>query len=276
MGSYARPQDMSEALALLTEGPRRVLAGGTDLYPGAGASLTGDVLDLTGLVSLRGITFGPNGVRIGACTTWSEIADADLPPALAALQQAARQVGGRQIQNAGTLGGNLCNASPAADGVPPLLTLDAVVKLVSSTGQRSMALSDFLIGPRRTALRADEVLAAVVIPKGALEGRSAFLKLGARAYLVISIAMVAVRVHVEDGRIVDIAIAVGACGPVARRLQAVEAALLGASLAAAPTLVKGEDVAAALSPIDDVRASADYRIAAATELVARALFEVAT
>lgn len=139
-----------------------------------------------------------------------------------------------------------------------------------------MALSDFLIGPRRTALRADEVLAAVVIPKGALEGRSAFLKLGARAYLVISIAMVAVRVHVEDGRIVDIAVAVGACGPVARRLQAVEAALLGASLAAAPTLVKGEDVAAALSPIDDVRASADYRIVAATELVARALFEVAT
>lgn len=275
MGDYARPQDMAEALRLLAGGPRRVLAGGTDLYPGAGAVLAGDMLDLTGLAALRGISSGPDGVRIGACTTWSEVADADLPPALDALRQAARQVGGRQIQNAGTLGGNLCNASPAADGVPPLLALDAMVELESAMGRRSMALSDFLIGPRRTALRPDEVLAAVVIPSGALAGRSAFLKLGARAYLVISIAMVAARVHVAEGRIADAAIAVGACGPVARRLPAVEAALIGASLTDAPKRVRRDDVAAALTPIDDVRASAAYRLVAATELVVRALREVA-
>ena len=275
MGDYARPQDMAEALRLLAGGPRRVLAGGTDLYPGAGAVLAGDMLDLTGLAALRGISSGPDGVRIGACTTWSEVADADLPPALDALRQAARQVGGRQIQNAGTLGGNLCNASPAADGVPPLLALDAMVELESAMGRRCMALSDFLIGPRRTALRPDEVLAAVVIPSGALAGRSAFLKLGARAYLVISIAMVAARVHVAEGRIADAAIAVGACGPVARRLPAVEAALIGGSLTDAPKRVRRDDVAAALTPIDDVRASAAYRLVAATELVVRALREVA-
>lgn len=275
MGDYARPEDMAEALRLLAGGPRRVLAGGTDLYPGAGVALAGDVLDLTGLAALRGISSGPDGVRIGACTTWSEVADANLPPALDALRQAARQVGGRQIQNAGTLGGNLCNASPAADGVPPLLVLDAMVDLVSAAGLRRMALSDFLNGPRRTALRPDEVLAAVVIPSGALAGRSTFHKLGARAYLVISIAMVAARLNVVDGRIVDAAIAVGACGPVGRRLPAVEAALIGVSPADAPGRVRAADVAAVLSPIDDVRASAQYRMTAATELVARCLREVA-
>ncbi len=123
MTAYARPADLETALARLAQGGT-VLAGGTDLYPGAG--LAGDVLDITGITGLRGLTWG-DGLRIGGCTTWSDIAEADLPPALTGLQQAARMVGGRQVQNAGTIAGNLCNASPAADGVPPLLTLGAEV-----------------------------------------------------------------------------------------------------------------------------------------------------
>ena len=92
------------------------------------------MLDITGLGELRGIARGPGGLRIGACTTWAEIRDAALPPAFDALRAAAAEVGGRQIQNAGTIGGNLCNASPAADGVPPLLALDAEVELASAAG----------------------------------------------------------------------------------------------------------------------------------------------
>ncbi len=270
MEDYARPDSLTEAVRLLAGGGWRVLAGGTDLYPGAGARLGGRVLDLTAVQGLTGITEA-QGLRIGAATTWAGIASARLPPGLLALQQAARQIGGCQVQNAGTLGGNLCNASPAADGVPPLLAVDAEVELHSTAGLRRLALSDFLTGPRQTTLREGEVLAAVWIPQAALQGRSAFVKLGARSHLVISIAMVAVRLEVALGRVVQAAVAVGSCSAVARRLPLVEAALRGAPVDAAASRVSKVDVAAALSPIDDVRATAAYRLTAATELVRRAL-----
>lgn len=272
MRSYARPQTLDEAIGLIAQAPRRILAGGTDLYPVAGMQLDGDVLDLTGIPALCGMTPG-DGLRIGACTTWTAIAEADLPPALRCLQQAARQVGGRQVQNAGTIGGNLCNASPAADGVPPLLALDAGVELTGPSGQRQMPLAQFLTGPRQTRRAADEMLTAVILPPAALQGQSAFVKLGARAYLVISIAMVAARVEVTAGRITKAALAVGACSGVAQRLPMVEAALVGATASDGPGRIHAADLAAALSPIDDVRATAGYRLAAATELVRRAVRE---
>ncbi|MCR9151294.1 MAG: FAD binding domain-containing protein [Rhodobacteraceae bacterium] len=274
MGSYARPSTLAEALNLMAPGDKRLLAGGTDLYPGAGTALSGDILDLTAVAGLSGLEpTAEGGVRIGACTTWTAIAEADLPPAFDALRAAARQVGGRQIQNAGTIGGNLCNASPAADGVPPLLALDARAELVSPRGTRLLPLADFITGPRKVALDRDEALAAVLIPAPALAGRSAFVKLGARAYLVISIAMVAARIVTEAGRVREAAVAVGACSAVARRLPAVEAALQGARPAEAAERIVPADVAAALAPIDDVRASAAYRAGAATELVRRAVTE---
>lgn len=268
---YARPDSLPQALRLLAGGGWRVLAGGTDLYPGAGASLAGPVLDLTGLAELSGISADGQGLRIGAATPWAKLAKADLPAALDALQQSARQVGGRQVQVAGTLGGNLCNASPAADGVPPLLVLDAEVELASTGGLRRLSLQDFLLGPRQTALGPDEVMTAILIPSHALRGRSAFEKLGARRHLVISIAMVAARLVVEDDRLTEVAIAVGSCSAVATRLPRVEAALTGATFGQAAGRVSAADVAASLSPIDDVRATASYRSQAATELVCRAV-----
>lgn len=275
MPRYARPSSLADALGLLADGQLRVLAGGTDVYPAAaGGALAQDVVDLTAIEGLGAITLA-QGLRIGATTTWSQIAEAPLPPALRALQQAAVQVGGRQIQNAGTLGGNLCNASPAADGVPPLLILGAEVELASARGTRRLPLGAFLTGPRRTALRAGEILQAVHVPEAGLQGRSAFLKLGARAYLVISIAMVAVRLVARAGRVAEAHVAVGACSAVAVRLPAVEAALQGAPLAEAALRVRQADVAVALAPIDDIRATAAYRITAATELVARAVDEAA-
>jgi CO/xanthine dehydrogenase FAD-binding subunit len=269
---FARPSTVDEASRLLAAGGWRVLAGGTDLYPGASSGLAGPVLDVTALPGFSTIEMG-KGLRIGAAVSWSSIAEARFPPALRALQQAALQIGGRQVQNAGTIGGNLCNASPAADGVPPLLALDAVVELMSDAGLRRLPLQDFLLGPRRTALREGEVLAAVLVPDASLAGQSGFVKLGARSHLVISIAMVAARLMVTGGVIVRAAVAVGACSPVARRLPAVEAALIGAGVGEAVERVRAGDVQAALSPIDDIRATAVYRRNAAVELVRRAVAE---
>lgn len=269
MTSYLRPASLTDALKALGA-DARILAGGTDLYPTtAEATLSGYLLDVTTIPELCGITQTAEGLRIGACTTWSDIAAAPLPFALHALQQAAVQVGGVQIQNAGTIGGNLCNASPAADGIPPLLVVDAMVELVSASGTRQMALGDFLQGPRKTARQPSELLAAIVIPNASLTGQSQFLKLGARAYLVISIAMVAVRLAARNGRITSAALAVGACSATAQRLGRVEVALIGQPLASIS--IDAHAVAAALSPMDDLRATAAYRTHAATQLLRRAI-----
>jgi CO/xanthine dehydrogenase FAD-binding subunit len=134
-----------------------------------------------------------------------------------------------------------------------------------------LPLTDFLTGARRTALRPDELLVAVLVPRQAAAGRSAFRKLGARRHLVISIAMVAVRLVVEAGRVRHAALAVGACSPVARRLPAVEARLAGAPAdAGLAERILTAEVAAALDPIDDLRASASYRVEAAVLLLRRA------
>ncbi len=272
MSLYLRPATLPEALDCLARAPRP-LAGGTDLYPATTtADLPGDVTDLAGVPDLHGITALPGGgMRIGACTSWATIGDAPLPPALRALQQAAHAVGGRQIQTAGTIGGNLCNASPAADGVPPLLVAGALVDLAGPGGIRRLPLADFITGPRRTALLPGELLVAVVLPPEGLSGASCFLKLGARAYLVISIAMVAARLLWRDGRIAEAALAVGSCGPVARRLPGVEAALIGATAIEAAARIDPAALARALTPIDDARASAAYRLDAAAELLRRAI-----
>lgn len=272
---YHRPTELRDALELLAGGKVTVLAGGTDLYPATDRStLTGDILDITGIAALSGITRAGGFIRIGAATTWSELIAADLPDAFDALKLSAGEVGSIQIQNSGTIGGNLCNASPAADGVPPLLVLDAEVELVSLRGTRTLPLRSFVIGNRRTELGVGEVLSAVLIPEASALGRSGFLKLGTRKYLVISIAMVAVRLEVQNNQVERAAIAIGSCSEVAQRLAEVEAALIGQSVK--DLIIPRSAIESALSPIDDIRADAAYRLKAAAELVQRALFEVAT
>src|SRR5580704_2618800 len=183
MGAYLRPSRLEDALTALAR-PHVVLAGGTDFYPArVGRAIDEDVLDIGGIAVLRGISADAAGWRLGATTTWGELISADLPPLFDGLKQAAREVGGRQIQNAGTIAGNLCNASPAADGVPPLLALDAAVELASRTGSRTVPLAAFVTGNRRTTLMPGELVVAIHVPEPAHEARSAFLKLGARRYL---------------------------------------------------------------------------------------------
>ncbi len=282
-GSYQRAQSLEAALALLAEQACTVLAGGTDVYPSLIDRRPGaPLLDIGGLENLRVLSpeVGPVGafLRLGALTTWSTLARGALPPWARALAQAAREVGGVQIQNRGTVGGNLCNASPAADGVPALLALGAEVELASRDARRVLRLDQFMLGPRRTLLRADELLTAVRLPVPVLRSRSTFVKLGQRRYLVISIAMVAIALDLAaDDRIAAARVAVGACGPVASRLPLFEERLHGLRLPVSPTTVAAladEMALAPLRPIDDVRGSAVYRRDAVRTLLSRGVADL--
>jgi CO/xanthine dehydrogenase FAD-binding subunit len=276
MGVYLRPDRIDDALGALAERPWTLLAGGTDVYPArVGRLVDDDVLDVTALPELRTISVGDGVVRVPALATWTDVVRAELPPAFNGLKAAARAIGGVQIQNRGTVVGNLCNASPAADGLPNLMALDARVELRSASVAREVPVGEFVVGNRRTIRRPDELVTAVLVPLPGVAARSTFLKLGSRAYLVISIAMVAVVVEMDDGGRVSVGrIVVGACSEVPRRIVAAEARLVGqlAEPALAAEIV-AEDLAG-LAPIDDVRGTAAYRQAAALTLVRRAVAEV--
>jgi CO/xanthine dehydrogenase FAD-binding subunit len=188
------------------------------------------------------------------------------------LKAAAREVGSVQIQNRGTVAGNLCNASPAADGVPPLLALDAEVELTSAAGKRRLPLAQFITGNRKTVRHPNEILAAVLVPRTVEDCASVFLKLGARRYLVISISMVAAIVQPdESGHVRDARVAVGSCSAVAQRLPGLEADLMGKPFRSGLSNVVRPEHLGPLSPISDVRATADYRRDASLILVRRAL-----
>jgi CO/xanthine dehydrogenase FAD-binding subunit len=249
------------------------LSGGTDFFPALSDRPSPDrVIDISGLDEIKGIAFEADHIRIGGLTTWSQVVATPLPRSFDALKSAAREIGGIQIQNRGTVAGNLCNASPAADGVPPLLALDAEIELVSAVGTRRVALGDFIVGNRKTVRGPDEILAHVIVPRKLDDATSAFLKLGARRYLVISIAMVAAVVKTDDaGRVAEARVAVGSCSVAARRLTALERAVVGISARAGLGAVALAEHLAQLSPIDDVRATASYRNDAALTLVRRAL-----
>ena len=250
-----------------------VLAGGTDLMVGASADLgPGPVLDISRVAELKGIAVTDDSIVIGGGTTWSELVAADLPHGFDGLKAAALEVGSIQIQNRGTIAGNLCNASPAADGVPPLLVLDAELEIQASGTSRRVPVAQFITGNRKTLLQPGELVTAIRIPRKLAEGQSSFLKLGSRRFLVISIVSVAVLLVPDNAhRIAAARIAVGSCSVVARRLPELEAALMGRTLA--PSLrdqVKPEHVAG-LTPIDDVRGTGAYRKDAALQLVREAL-----
>ena len=225
--AFLRPARLDEALGALSNGgpggaPWVIVAGATDHYPArVGRAPVEDVLDVTAIARLRGVAAVEGGWRIGALATWTDIAEGDLPPLFDGLRAAALAVGGLQIQTRATVAGNVCNASPAADGIPNLLALDAVVELASASGQRRVPIADFVTGNRRTLRAADELVTGLFIPApiAGATARSTFEKLGSRAYLVISIAMVAAVVEIgADGSIARARVAVGACSEVAQRV----------------------------------------------------------
>lgn len=271
--TYSQPATLDEALGLLASGPWAILSGGTDFYPAVlERPMPAQVLDIHGLAELRQIHAGDDYVRIGAGATWSDIIAAPLPPAFDGLKLAAREIGSVQIQNRATLAGNLCNASPAADGVPPLLTLNAEIELRSLSGTRRLPVREFVLGNRHIARRPEEMVTAILVPVDSAKGVSSFVKLGARKYLVISISMVAARL-VSDAqrRVSSAAVSVGSCSLVACRLHALEEALVGQTLSGHISELVLPEHLDVLAPIDDVRSTVDYRMQASLELVRRAL-----
>ncbi|NIZ61522.1 xanthine dehydrogenase [Sedimentitalea sp. CY04] len=272
--AYFAPTALNDALSLLASEDVSIIAGGSDVFPARGqAPMQNSLLDVTRIEGLAGLQWGPNGLRIGAATRWSEIIKADLPDCYAGLQAAARTIGSVQIQNSGTIAGNICNASPAADGMPPLITLGATVEITGPDGVRRMPVDEFVTGPRQTHLRAGELVTAIHVPPLPGYTRGAFEKLGSRSYLVISITMVAVVIGCDaTGRIDFARVAVGACSPVAKQLTGLEADLIGKM----PQQIQiSTDHLAPLAPITDIRADAGYRLDAVAEQIKRAVGKAA-
>ncbi|MDF1669726.1 MAG: FAD binding domain-containing protein [Roseovarius sp.] len=269
---YHVPNSLSDALDIARLTGAKVIAGGTDVFPALGDTpAPAQMLDITRLPELRGISHSGATWRIGAATSWTDIQKADLPPAFDALKLAAREVGAWQIQNAGTVAGNICNASPAADGVPPLLALEAEVELCSSKGSRTLPLAQMITGVRQTALRPGELVSAILIPDMPDGAQGHFQKLGTRKYLVISIAMVSAVIWTDEAaRIAGARVAVGSCSAVAQRLEGLEADLMGQN---ASDLRDNSAIwtthLSALSPLSDIRGTDHYRMDAAAELCRR-------
>lgn len=270
---FFRPDSLADALDVLANTHATILAGGTDLFPAfTGSQLKGPVIDISAITELKGVRVTSDSVHIGGRTTWTELLSAPLPRGFDGLRAAAREIGSVQIQNQATVAGNICNASPAADGVAALIALDAQVTLTSRSGSRTLPLVDFIHGNRKTARQPHEILTTIRILRHWDDAASSFLKLGARRYLVISIVMVAANLALSpDRRIERAAVCVGSCSPKALRLTELEDALVGhrADLSAVGRIESRHF--AQLSPIDDIRASAVYRREAAQTLVRRAL-----
>jgi CO/xanthine dehydrogenase FAD-binding subunit len=275
---FLRPGTLEEALEALAHTRGIILAGGTDLFPAlTGPQLKGPVIDISAIAELKAIHSTQDYLHIGGRSTWTDILAAPLPRGFDGLRAAAREIGSVQIQNQATVAGNICNASPAADGVAALLALDAEVTLASRKASRTLSLAEFVQGNRKTARQPDEILTAVRIPRRWETAASSFLKLGARRYLVISIVMVAANLMVgPDRRIREASICVGSCSPKAVRLMELEKALAGTSVGPSILHIPKAEHFSPLSPIDDVRATAAYRQEAAQILVRRALYECAS
>lgn len=271
--SYFRPRSLSEAVEALASSGGQILAGGTDFYPALGdRPVRTPVVNITAVPEIQAIEILPGEIHIGGGVTWTQVIAAKLPRAFDALKLAAREVGSVQIQNRGTVAGNLCNASPAADGIPPLLALDAEVELISAGGTRRVPLEDFVLGNRKTARKPGEILTRVILPREHESAASAFLKLGARRYLVISISMVAVILAAgPDGKVNAARVAVGSCAARAQRLRELERDLLGQEMRSGLATVVAAKHLAPLAPIDDIRSTAEYRRDASLTLIRRAI-----
>ena len=247
---YRCPRSLDEALELQSSDPRTPLAGATDLYVALnfGTLESQRFLDLGRLDGLKIIEPRGDTLTIGALATYTQIVRSPLVNSLVPmLVSAARQIGGVQIQNRGTLGGNIANASPAGDSLPVLFAVDAIVVVQSRKGERRVPITEFYTGYRKTVLRPDELIVAIEIPKVA--GHQHFRKVGTRAAQAISkVVFAGVRGNAPS-------IALGSVGPTIIRARQTEQALRnGAAVEEAVTVLQRE-----ITPIDDLRSTADYR-----------------
>lgn len=273
-----QPRTLEEAVRHLEEDPGLVPAAGcTDLMiRGVEALHQMDrVIDLLTIPELRGIREVEGGLEIGATTPFSEIRrSAAVRASFPALADAAGQIGGWQIQNRATLGGNLANASPAGDSLPVLLALDATVVLASARGLREVPYDGFHSGYRKTAIQPGEIVARIRLPLPPAGTVQTFRKVGTREAQAISKVVVAMAGRVEDGRIADLRLAAGSVAPTPIRLRAAEDAVRGQAPGPDAAALAGREAAGAVTPIDDVRSTAEYRKFALERVVRRMLLEL--
>ena len=269
------PPDLAAAYAVLSAGsadaPVKPIAGGTDLM----VSLTGElgpppdsVVDLWGIEALRGIAIDGDALTLGALTTYTDVRRSALcREHVPALVEAASTIGAAQIQNRGTLGGNIANASPAGDTLPVLLAADAVIVVGSERGERDVPAADFWTGYRQTALAHDELIVRIRLPLAA-EREMRFRKVGTRRAQAISKVVVAVAWQ-GDGTWRDVRVALGSVAATPIRATATEATLEGRPPTPETADAAAETLAGELAPIDDVRSTAEYRRLVAARVLHR-------
>ena len=269
------PANLQHLATLLQTPGRKLIAGGTDLIPSLrqAHSLPAQIIDISRLRELRYIREQNRIVHIGALTSFRDVQNSRILNETApALVQAAGQIGSPMIRTRGTLGGNIAHASPAADSLPALLIMDASVTLSSQKGQRTQMLCDFLLNPGKTDIHSDEILTDIFFEKPSTNCAASFVKIGPRRGMTIAIVNAAALVGLDnDGRINQARLSIGAVAPTAIRCRLTEQALIGCL----PSEKLWESISSIIqeeiSPIDDIRGTAQYRRRAAFILSKRAL-----
>ena len=270
---FTSPTTLADALTAAAAGSRPV-AGGTDLVVGTRQgkwSLPENLVALDRIAELRGIVRTADGLRIGATTSHAELAGhPDIRERWTAIADAASIVGSPATRHVGTLGGNIANASPAAETSGPLLCFDAQVELRSTAGDRRIALADVFSGPGRTTIHPDELIVAVVLPE--LDGAgSCYVRLEFRRQMEIAVVGATAVVSLDGGVVREARIAITALAPTVRRIAVAEAALVGTDGGPEAAAEAGRLAAEAATPISDVRSSLEYRRAMAAVVVRRAV-----
>ncbi len=272
MTGYVRPASLAEAVAARAAHPDWiVLAGGTDLMVEAPQRpVPAGIIDLWAMPELRGIARDGDAIRIGAGTSWLEVMVDPLitidAPVLAA---AAREIGALQIQTRGTIGGNVVTSSPVGDSLPALLALDAELELASPRGARTVAYADFATGYRKTLLAADELVAAIRLPRPPPGTWQGWRKVGTRRAQSISKVMAAALITKVDGVITRARFGLGAVADRPIRALAAEEAAIGRPADRATAALVADAAVAAITPITDVRSTAGYRLGVVRGLVMR-------
>ncbi len=272
---YLKPMSIDEAISLLRKygDKAKVLAVGSDLFINIKFRRIRPeyLVDIAGITELKGIIFNGKELRIGAATLLSEIADSQLiRDKYVTLFEAVAEMATTQVRNIATIGGNICNASPAADTAPPLIVLEAKAEIAGQSGVRAVLLEEFFTGPGQTALKAGDILTAISIPAPAQHRGTSFIKIG-RTVRDLATLNVAVALQTDNSTCQDVKIALGAVAPTPIRAKKAEAILKKEGINQNTIAEAAKAVTEKISPITDIRSTADYRKDVAAVITKKAI-----
>ena len=260
---YYAPTQLSEAVQQLAQQGARAMAGGTDLLVQMRSRLEkpAAIVDLKKIDSLRKVDITADSVRIGSGVTGAELGEnAALVACYPGVVEGAELIGSTQIQGRATIGGNLCNGSPAADSVPALIAANGICEITGASGERQVAAADLLLGPGRLDLQPGDIITAIVLPKPVAGQADAYLRFIPRTEMDLAVAGVAVNLTLDEQGVCQQArVAIGGVAPTALLVPDAGAALVGTRLDATALTAAGEAATAAARPISDKRGTVEYR-----------------